>query len=180
MRQRNLGLVFFICFAILTTPCFGKEIKYSHKIDVKKISFHWEVDGTVLHVKLIAKTTGWVGIGFNPTEEMKDANFILGYVKNGKAKATDEYGISNNKHKTDHKIGGQNNVSNLAGKEENGVTEISFTIPLNSGDTKDRPLSIDTETIVLLAYGAGRDSFKSKHKFRTALKVNLKTGAFSK
>ena len=179
MRHRNLGFVFFICFAILTTPCFGKEIKYSHKIDVEKISFHWEVDGTVLHIKLVAKTTGWVGIGFNPSEAMKDANFILGYVKNGKAKATDEYGSSRKKHQKDSKRGGQYNVSNLAGKEVDGVTEISFTIPLNSGDTKDKPLSTDTETIVLLAYGAGRDSFRARHKFRTALKVNLKTGAFS-
>jgi hypothetical protein len=180
MRHRNLGLAFFIFFVALATPCFGKEIKYSHKIDVEKISFHWEVDGTVLHVKLVAKTTGWVGIGFNPTESMKDANLILGYVKNGKAKTTDEYGISINKHQADSKIGGQKNVSNVAGKEENGTTEIRFTIALNSGDTKDKPLSIDTKTIVLLAYGAGRDSFKAKHKFRIALKVNLKTGEFSK
>ncbi len=180
MRHRNLGLAFFICLAILATPCFGKEIKYSHKIDVEKISFQWEIDGTVLHVKLVAKTTGWVGIGFNPSEAMKDANFILGYVKNGKAKATDEYGSSQVKHQKDSKLGGEYSVSNLAGKEENGTTEISFTIPLNSGDTKDKPLSIDTETIVLLAYGAGRDSFKARHKFRAALKVNLKTGAFSK
>jgi hypothetical protein len=32
---------------------------------------------------------------------------------------------------------------------------------------------------VLLAYGAGRDSFKTKHQFKTALKVNLSTGEFS-
>jgi hypothetical protein len=180
MGHRNLGLAIFICLAILTTPCFGTEIKYSHKIDVEKMSFHWEVEGTVLHVKLIAKTTGWVGIGFNPSEAMQDANFILGYVKNGEAKATDDYGNSYTKHQKDSKLGGQKNVSNVGGKEENGMTEIRFTIPLNSGDTKDKPLSIDTETIVLLAYGAGRDSFKARHKFRTALKVNLKTGAFSK
>jgi hypothetical protein len=180
MRHRNVGLAFFICFAILTTPCFGKEMKYSHKIDVKKISFHWEVEGTFLHVKLVAKTTGWVGIGFNPSEAMKDANFILGYVKNGKAKITDDYGTSYTKHQKDSKLGGQINVSNLAGKEENGTTEIRFTIPLNSGDPQDKPMSIDTETIVLLAYGAGRDSFKARHKFRTMLKINLNTGASSK
>ncbi|MBC8430973.1 MAG: DOMON domain-containing protein [Desulfobacterales bacterium] len=180
MRHRNLGLAIFICLAMLTTPCFGTEIKYSHKIDVEKMSFHWEVAGTVLHVKLTAKTTGWVGIGFNPSEAMQDANFILGYVKNGEAKVTDDYGTSYTKHQQDSKLGGQKNISNVVGKEENGMTEIRFTIPLNSGDAKDKALSIDTETVVLLAYGAGRDSFKARHKFRTTLKVNLKTGAFSK
>ena len=42
-----------------------------------------------------------------------------------------------------------------------------------------KPIDQRGETVVLLAYGPDRDSFKVKHKFRTAMKVNLATGASS-
>ena len=45
------------------------------------------------------------------------------------------------------------------GKRENGTTEIAFTIPLKSGDPRDREITPDGDTTVLLAYGAGNDSF---------------------
>ena len=176
-----------VCFSILlyllialTSICFAQTTVYDHKVEVKGMSFHWKVEGGNLNVKLIGTTTGWVGVGFNPTEAMKDANFILGYVKDGKAKVTDHFGNTLRQHQSDKKLGGQKNITNIAGKEENGATEISFTIPMKSGDPKDQPLSLEKDTTVLLAYGAGRDSFKSKHLFKASMKVNLKTGKVTK
>jgi len=178
MRHYILFTAILACLAVFATPCCGQEVEYSHKIELAKMSFQWKVDNTFLHVKLIAATTGWVGIGFNPTKMMKNANFILGYVKNGKAKATDHYGTSLKFHRADTKLGGQKNITNVAGKEENGTTEIRFTMPLDSGDANDNPLDIEKQATVLLAYGSGRDSFRRKHKFNTLLIVNLKTGEY--
>ena len=50
-------------------------------------------------------------------------------------------------------------------------------MPLKSTDKYDPVIDVKGDTIVLLAYGPSRDSFKTKHKYRTALKVNLSTGA---
>ena len=152
---------------------------YDHRIDVEKMSCEWRSDGQQLFVRLKAPTTGWVGIGFNPSEKMKDADFVIGYVKEGAARVTDHYGISKQQHQKDTKLGGQSTVTDPAGTEIDGVTEISFAIPLNSGDPKDQPLILDTDTTVLLAYGSGRDSFRARHKFRTALTVNLATGVWT-
>lgn len=172
----RLGAILCISMLVWAPSGFGESMVYDHKIEVKNMDFQWKVDGPDIHIKLKAKTTGWVGIGFNPSKEMKDANFILGYVKQGKPRATDHYGHTLRQHKSDKKLGGKKNVSNIAGKEENGFTEISFTIPLDSGDPKDQAISLDKDTTVMLAYGAGRDSFRSKHQFKTSLKVNLKSG----
>ncbi|NOY68752.1 MAG: DOMON domain-containing protein [Deltaproteobacteria bacterium] len=167
-----------LCFCFLINTCLAQDITYQHRASAGEITFAWTVDGGSLHVQLTAKTTGWVGIGFNPSEDMKDANFILGYVKKGKVKIRDDYGSGLRNHAKDTSVGGRDNFSNASGKEENGTTQIEFTIPLNSGDSKDRVINPAADTIVLLAYGAGRDSFISRHKYHAVLSVNLTTGKF--
>jgi hypothetical protein len=150
---------------------------YQHEVQDKDISFSWSVAGEDLAVKIVAKTDGWVGIGFNPSNKMKDANYVLGYVKDGKAEISDEFGTRDNAHDTDEKLGGTSDVVLVGGSEEGGITTIEFTMPLDSGDAYDRPIQIDGDTVVHLAYGAGRDSFRSKHKYRTSMVINLATGA---
>lgn len=94
------------CLVFLATFCFAREMTYKHSAAIEQITFSWTVEGELLHIKLSAKTTGWVGVGFNPTKDMKDANFILGYVKKGKVKLRDDYGSSLRKHSKDTKDGG--------------------------------------------------------------------------
>lgn len=154
--------------------------QYDHEMKDNDFTFAWKVDGDALAVKISAKTEGWVGIGFNPSKEMKDANFVLGYVKKGEAKIIDEYGSSESAHKSDKKSGGTDDATLVGGTEEGGVTTIEFTIPLQSADTKDTKIDVEGDTVVLLAYGAGRDSFRTKHKYRSSHKVNLSTGAAEK
>ena len=168
-----------ICFAFFATLSQGQDINYSHKIEVEKIVFQWQIDGKSIHIQLSAPTTGWVGIGFNPSDGMKDANIVLGYVKKGKVKVSDEFGTQRKQHKKDTRLGGAKNITDINGTEKNGVTTISFTMPLDSGDAKDQPLAIDKDTYVLLAHGSGRDSFNSRHKVNAELNVNLKTGKYS-
>jgi hypothetical protein len=153
--------------------------KYSHGIAARDMLFLWSLQQDSIDIKLAAPTKGWMGVGFNPEtpENMKGANFIIGYVKGGKAEAFDHYGITENKHKDDEKLDGKADLSNLSGSEQDGRTELEFTVPLDSGDSKDRPLNLE-ENIVLLAYGRS-DSIVLKHRFRALLKVNLSTGDHS-
>jgi len=182
VKQRFIFIILLSSILVfsISSPIIAGDIKYANKIDVKGMSFLWKIDGDKIHIKLVAKTNGWVGIGFNPTKIMKDANFILGYVKNGKPAMTDHFGTGERKHERDKKLGGESNISNIFGKEENGKTEIGFTFPLNSGDSNDREIRVDQDTTILLAYGAGRDSFRAVHKFRTSITVNLATGKYNK
>lgn len=158
----------------------GLEIddpNYDHSVTVGDMAFLWKVDGESLKVKLAARTTGWIALGLNPTpnEGMKGANFVLAYVKDGQAAAEDHFGTVKTNHKPDEKIGGQSNVTEVAGKEEGGVTEVSFTIPLKSGDDKDTDIDPAGETMVLLAYGK-TDALILKHQFHASLTVNLASG----
>ena len=182
MKQRFIFIILLCSILVffISSHIIADEIQYTNKIDVKDISFLWKIDGDKIHIKLVAKTKGWVGIGFNPSKIMKDANFILGYVKKGKPAITDHFGTGERKHERDKKLGGESNISNIFGREKNGKTEIGFTFPLNSGDSNDQEIRVDQDTIILLAHGAGRDSFRSQHKFRTSITVNLASGKYKK
>ena len=177
MRFFSVLIVLMTFFSSLL--CWAAD-QFNHKIEVNNIRFQWTLEDDHLNISLSAKTEGWVAVGFNPSEAMKDANLILGYVKKGKVKMVDHFGVTKHQHNNDDKLGGKNNITNISGNEEKGVTTINFTIPMNSGDKNDPVLSPDEDTTVMLAYSSGRDSFRTRHKFRTALKVNLTTGEFSK
>ena len=156
----------------------GAELgDHSHGIAVGDMHFLWTAREGSIDIKLAAPTTGWVSVGFNPEtgRTMKGANLIIGLVRAGKAEVVDHYGTMKDKHKDDDKIGGQTNISNVSGSEENGTTQVAFTIPLDSADAKDADLSLDADNIVLLAYGKS-DQIVLKHKFRAILSLNLSTG----
>ncbi len=180
MKRGSLCVILSVLVAVFFMANFVYGGDYDHIVEVKKMSFSWKIDGENLNVKISAKTTGWVGIGFNPSKKMKGANFILGYVKKGEAKITDEFGVEEKKHKADEKLGGKSDVTLIGGVEEGGITTIEFSMPLSSGDEKDTIIDPIGETVVLLAYGGKRDSFISTHKYRTALKVTLSNGKFKK
>lgn len=145
------------------------------EITEKKITLKWKVEGELLRVIISAPTTGWVSVGFAPEREMKGANIIIGYVKNGTAFLRDDYGDGNENHQSDATLGGSDNVSSQGGNEVNGVTEVSFAIPLNSGDRYDRKLIPGNSYKVILAYGPdGSDNFDEKHRRRVRTKIEVR------
>ena len=137
------------------------------------IVMRWKVDDSSLIVMISAKTTGWVAVGFDPTQAMKDANFIIGYVKEGRVYARDDFGTERGKHTADTKLGGTDDVTVLEGIEKDGVTEILFSIPLDSGDSRDKPLQPGAEYAILLAYGKS-DSYSAVHEIEAEAKGTIR------
>jgi hypothetical protein len=87
MKAKNIQAVIIgICVMVLGTAGLIQAADYDHELTAKDMTFAWKIDGDNLAIKISAKTEGWVGIGFNPSKQMKDANFVLGYVKKAKQK----------------------------------------------------------------------------------------------
>lgn len=174
VRKTLLAIAAGSCLAFSGIASAGD---YQHTLSEGDMTFAWSVDGDKLAAKVSGPTKGWVSVGFNPTKKMKDANIIIGYVKKGKVKITDEFGTAATQHKADKKIGGKDDVTVVGGTEADNTTTIEFTIPLDSGDAKDGVLVPDADTVVILAYGPDKDSFRLKHPKAYTKTVNLKTGA---
>ena len=174
--KKYLISTLFIMTCLLASSFSLWAMDYKHNLKADAMTFSWTIEGGLIHVELSAKTTGWVGIGFNPDSAMQNANIIIGAVKNGKVKIQDHFGNRKRGHIADTVQKGKDHVQNAVGTEKDGITTISFTIPLNTDEKFDTPIKADGTDIIMLAHGAGRDSLKSRHPFRTVYKVNLKTG----
>ena len=150
--------------------------EYKHKIVQAGVTFEWGIDGQSLNGRMSAKTTGWVGVGFNATKGMQDAAFVIGAVKDGQPKAAVYVGNSPMAH---GKATAEADVANVGGGEADGVTTIHFTIPLVSKNPQVKPIAVDKDTKVLLAYG-NDDSVKVRHAERAEVLLNLSTGEVKK
>lgn len=128
-----------------------------------KFTFAYKIEGPNLVATVSCKTQGWIAVGFNPKNIMQGANFIMGSVVDGKAIVSDQFGDDMYSHKPDTAIGGKNNI--IAGDctQANGVTTLSFTIPLDSGDPKDGKLAPGAKVKLIFATGATND-IRKKHK----------------
>lgn len=179
MKKNSFKFILGILM-ILVLPLFLNAMEYQHKLEVKNMEFSWSIEEDLIHVRLSARTTGWVGIGFDPEKAMQGANIIIGAVKGGKFKVEDHYGTRKRGHDNDEKLGGKNNVINPSGVEEDGVTTIFFSLPLQTDDKYDKIINPEGTSRVMLAYGAGKDSFKTRHPYRTVYEINYSTGETKK
>ena len=145
------------------------------EITVDGFTLRWAtIVGNNLAVELSAPTTGWVSVGFDPTQQMLNANIIIGYVDGTTTVLRDDFGWQNTSHKADTVLGGTTDVTVDGGSETSGTTQIEFTIPLDSGDSYDRPLMIGSTYPVIFARGAnGEDNFSSPHVFTSSSTIDL-------
>lgn len=135
-------------------------------------NFKWKVENDNLEVIMTGNTSGWVSIGFNPSFAMKDANIIIGYVESGIVNIRDDFGISSYTHVDDETISGTNDIIEYSGEEIVNTTTISFSIPLNSGDSRDSVLVSGATVKVIFAIG-NSDSFTDTHTNKTSIDITL-------
>jgi hypothetical protein len=143
-------------------------------IEFKGFHLSWKVEGESLRVSLKSETTGWLAVGFDPSNMMQDANLVIGYVKDGNLYARDDYGSGRASHQPDITADGTSDISELSGTEKDGVTEFSFTIPMDSGDSRDRPLVEGKEYKIIMGKGPnGADDFITRHGVRVSTTIKL-------
>ncbi|MCA1949767.1 MAG: DOMON domain-containing protein [Treponema sp.] len=134
-----------------------------------KVSFTVQKD--TVEVTMEAAVTGWIAIGINPSNMMKDADYKIAYVKDGVVYIRDDYGNGLVSHAEDTRLGGTSDILSYSGKEEKGYTSITFVIPRQTNDKNDRPLTPGNHKILVAA--SDSDNFTSKHKVRGSFVITL-------
>ncbi|HRW78492.1 MAG TPA: DOMON domain-containing protein [Candidatus Sabulitectum sp.] len=145
------------------------------EITVDGFTLRWAtVEGNNLAVQLNGPTTGWVAVGFDPTQMMLNANIIIGYVASGTPELRDDWGWQTTSHRDDTLLGGTSDLTVDGGFESGGSTEIHFTIPLDSGDAYDKALSPGGTYPIILARSAdGQDNFTAPHSLVTSASITI-------
>lgn len=138
--------------------------EYTHETQIKTLTLRWRHDGTYLYLAMEGPTAGWVSIGIEPTQGMKDADYLFGYVENGEAKLWDAYGTApaGPNHPADEELGGTNDIVAFAGVEQEGVTRFELQVPLNSGDAYDKALEPGGTYAIIAALGS-KDNYNGMH-----------------
>lgn len=137
------------------------------------VSLDWERSGDRLIMTMSAETEGWVAVGFDPEKKMRGANILIGYVdEEGSVVLEDHYGHSQFNHRSDLSLGGSRDIELIEGSQENGITRIRFSIPLNSSDEYDGNLVPGRSHKVITAIGR-RDSFGLRHSDRGSAELQL-------
>jgi hypothetical protein len=107
-----------------------------------EMEISWRNDQEYLYLALNGSTNGWLAIGFEPLEWMKNADIIMACVQAGKAVALDEYCTGNyGPHTEDTMLGGTNDIAEFAGRKEAGRTVFELKRKLDTGDKFDKAFS---------------------------------------
>ena len=164
-----------INFSITQAPMIDGVISPGEYNSSKSFSsgnyeLYWEViDGGSISIGMVAKTTGWVALGIDPTSQMQDADLIYGWVEaNGIVIIYDAFSLNPTgaNHPVDTTIGGTNDIISYNGSENATTTTIEFTRPLSSTDVdNDNDIPVNGDVDIIWAYGAD-DSFSSYHSAR--------------
>ncbi|NYT02734.1 MAG: DUF2202 domain-containing protein [Methanosarcinales archaeon] len=127
------------------------------------LELSWKNDQEHLYMALAGRTAGWLSVGFDPQEWMKDADTILGYVDGEKAVVEDQYSVNNyGPHPGDGELGGTDDILEYGGREENGTTVVEFRRKLDTGDRYDRALA-PGESVSIIWGMADSDDPTVKH-----------------
>ena len=145
------------------------EGEYSHSMHLQsparqgysggEMNISWKNDKEYLYLAMDGSTNGWMAIGFEPLEWMKDADMIIASVQNGKTVALDEYCTGNyGPHLEDTILGGTDDIAEFAGSQKSGRTVVEVKRKLNTGDKFDKAFSPGQSISVIWALSDRSDS----------------------
>jgi hypothetical protein len=122
----------------------------------------WKIDDQYLYMALNRSTNGWISVGFEPSEWMKDADIIMRSVVDGKPVVLDEYSTGNYGPHSERLNWGARTIFWSSGRmEKGGFTVVEFKRKLNTGDV-DKPFAPGQEISMIWALADSAD-FQFKH-----------------
>jgi uncharacterized membrane protein YidH (DUF202 family) len=140
------------------------------------LELHWRVEGDRIRLALVARTTGWVALGLEPTQAMNEADMLFGWVSGGVASGVDAFSTGpTGPHPMDTDLGGTSDILSLAGSEAAGTTTIELLRLLSTGDTRDKPIPTEGKLSFIWAFGPS-DDWTSKHARTGAGSITIESG----
>ncbi|NYT00852.1 MAG: DUF2202 domain-containing protein [Methanocellales archaeon] len=128
-----------------------------------KLEISWKNDEDSLYMALKGETSGWISIGFEPTQWMKDTDMIMGAVDGDNVTVLDKYSTNDyGPHVPDGELGGTDDILDYGGREENGYTIIEFKRKMDTGDQYDKAFTVGQRVSIIWSM-ADADSIKVMH-----------------
>ncbi len=141
--------------------------EYAREVTLDKGNFKllWQIEGETIFMAIEAKASGWVSVGFEPSNVMANSDMIFGIVGEGKdVQAVDAWSTGMfGPHPPDADQGGKNNILSFAGIRKNGIVVFEFSRLLSTGDKFDKIIPKTGPFKVIWAYSSSL-KFNAGHK----------------
>jgi len=141
------------------------EGEYAHQLfdSATGMTVYWANSTNTLIVGLTSPGTGWLSIGFDPERQMQGANIFIAAIDGDVVTIEDHYGNSPVSHVQDAKP----HIIQAAGSETSDGSVLEFRIPLDSGDSQDKPLAAGDDIVIILSYHRSNDNLTMRHTERS-------------
>ena len=141
--------------------------EYSKQAEFDKGNFKlsWEFEGDKVFMAIIAKTPGWISVGFNPSSFMYNSDLVLAVVKdNQDIKVYDEWSSGMfGPHVQDTEKQGTFDILSYAGSRSADMVIFEFSRLLDTKDKYDKVIITLGKFKIMWAYGPSLD-MTAKHK----------------
>ncbi|CAD5250518.1 MULTISPECIES: DOMON domain-containing protein [unclassified Imperialibacter] len=137
----------------------GMEVIWAHQDD--RVQF-----------ELKAPTTGWVAIGFNEADQLKNTYLIMGRVANNLATVKEHFVVEPGDYRPIETFGAPVLVDSIEGLESEDGTVIRFSLPIEAIDAYRKDLEPGKSYSLLMAFSL-EDDFQHHSVMRTQTTIQL-------
>lgn len=110
MNTNKQILATLLLFVGITTAIFAQQTITGES---RGINVSFTIQKDTVEITMSAAVTGWIAIGIDPTNKMKDADFKIAYIKDGMVFIRDDFGNSPIAHREDVELGGTSDTHKI-------------------------------------------------------------------
>ena len=151
--------------------CKAQEIR-GKSISKNKMNLSWHFSNDRIYFEMTAPTNGWVTIGFNTNESIKNAYLLMGNIINDKVNVVEHYTLEPGHYKSLLELGEQPQVNEISGNQNSKGSMIKFSLPIMASSKYQKDLTEGSEYTMILAYSQ-EDDFQHHSMMRTSAIVKL-------
>ncbi|MFW6270511.1 MAG: DOMON domain-containing protein [Bacillota bacterium] len=147
-----------------------EELEYTnHFASDIDMEIYWEFsqEEDELYMVLESPGSGWLAVGFEPTNRMADAEIIIAGFENDSLLLEEHYGTGS----TSHEKIDETYIENYTGEKSEEISRAEFVIPLGEDSRYD--LTRGEEHTIILSYHDNSDNFIQRHTQRTTIELEL-------
>ncbi|WP_339815687.1 DOMON domain-containing protein [uncultured Imperialibacter sp.] len=138
----------------------------------KGMEVSWTHRNNRVHFEMKAPTIGWVAIGFNEGDQLKNTYLIMGRVANNLATVKEHFVVEPGDYRPIETFGAPVLVDAIEGMENEEGTVIRFSLPVEAIDAYCKNLEPGTHYTLLMAFSL-EDDFQHHSVMRTQTTIQL-------
>lgn len=145
---------------------------YENSLEIDGMNVEWEFKDDLLKFRLHSPTQGWLSLGFNETNDVVNANLVMGAVAQEATKMEEFFVLGFGNSQPINSLGGDISVKDFLGYEDHSGTSFEFSIDPSVQDDFHYELKEGNKIWLICAYSLA-DEFDHHSIMRRHIEIEL-------